>query len=94
MIPKLSLDLDKLGASRGARLKDKSCLLKLWIQAALGFPSKRTALSGLVLGELTRNLVKLDAFVELCQGLFLLGVLLTLLSRLCQQQASPLKLIH
>lgn len=85
MIPKLSLDLDKLGTGRGARLKNKSSLLKLGIQAALGLPSKRTALSGLVLGELARNLVKLDALVELCQGFLLLGVLLTLLSRLCQQ---------
>jgi hypothetical protein len=84
MIPKLSLDLDKLGAGRGAWLEDKSCLLKLGIQAALGLPSKRTALPRLVLGELARDLVKLDALVELCQGLFLLGVLLALLSRLCQ----------
>lgn len=78
VISKLSLDLDKLGASRGACLKCISRLLKLGIQTALGLPSKRTTLSGLIFRELARNLVKLDALVELCQSFLLLGVLLTL----------------
>lgn len=78
MIPKLGLDLYKLGAGRGARLEDKGGLLKLGIQAALGLPPQRAALPGLVLGELARDVVKLDALVELRQGLLLLGVLLTL----------------
>ncbi|KAI6772351.1 hypothetical protein HG530_003309 [Fusarium avenaceum] len=78
VIPKLRLDLDKLGTGRRACLQSKSHLFKLGIQATLGLPAKRTTLSCLVLRELTGNLIEFDAFVQFCQSLLLLGVLLAL----------------
>lgn len=78
VVPKPRLCLPNGRAARRARLEPERDLLKLWVQAAAGLPSQRAALPRLVLGELARHLVKLDAVADLGQGLFLLGVLLAL----------------